>query len=236
MKIKFAIIISILLTISLSSCGQEDTPYENENSRISAGKNTNSKNNTDNTSKSVHVLIAYFTLPENVGDSDIDAISRASVVIKDNEKMGSTEYIAKLVQKTIGGDLFRIETKDSYPMEHDMLLDRAAEEQECDIRPELSSHVENIAQYDIIILGFPNWWGDLPMPVYSFLEEYGFGNKTIIPFVTYNSSGFSNTLDTIIQLQPGADISDNILSLSREDVADGEEKVREWAEGLRVPQ
>lgn len=153
MKIKFAIIISILLVISLSSCGQEDTPYENENSRISAGKNTNSKNNTDNTSKSVHVLIAYFTLPENVGDSDIDAISRASVVIKDNEKMGSTEYIAKLVQKTIGGDLFRIETKDSYPMEHDMLLDRAAEEQECDIRPELSSHVENIVQYDIIILG-----------------------------------------------------------------------------------
>ena len=71
------------------------------------------------------------------------------------------------------------------------------------------------------------------MPVYSFLEEYDFGAKTIIPFVTHGGSGFSGTLDTISELQPGAHVSDNTLSLSRDDVADGEEEVKEWAEGLQ---
>lgn len=70
------------------------------------------------------------------------------------------------------------------------------------------------------------------MPVYSFLEEYDFGAKTIIPFVTHGGSGFSGTLNTISELQPGAHVSDNTLSLSREDVADGEVEVREWAESL----
>ena len=108
----------------------------------------------------------------------------------------------------------------------------AAEEQEKELRPELSNHVENFEQYDTVILGFPNWWGDLPMPVYSFLEEYDFAGKTIIPFVTHGGSGFSATTDTISQLQPDAQVSDNTLSLSREDVADAEDEVKKWAQGL----
>lgn len=80
--------------------------------------------------------------------------------------------------------------------------------------------------------GFPNWWGDLPVPVYSFLEEYDFGAKTIIPFVTHGGSGFSDTCDTISELQPGAFVSENTLSLSRNDVANSEEEVRQWAESL----
>ena len=106
------------------------------------------------------------------------------------------------------------------------------EEQEKELRPELSNHVENFEQYDTVILGFPNWWGDLPMPVYSFLEEYDFAGKTIIPFVTHGGSGFSATTDTISQLQPDAQVSDNTLSLSREDVADAEDEVKKWAQGL----
>ncbi len=80
--------------------------------------------------------------------------------------------------------------------------------------------------------GFHNWWGGLPMSVYSFLKEYDFGAKTIISFETHGGSGFSGTLDTISELQPGAHVSDNTLSLSRDDVADGKEEVREWAESL----
>ena len=102
----------------------------------------------------------------------MDAVAGASIVVKENENIGNTEYIARIVKETIGGDLFRIETKDSYPLDHDILVDQAAEEQDQDLRPELSSHVENFKQYDTIILGFPNWWADLPMPMYSFLEEY----------------------------------------------------------------
>lgn len=226
-----AIFFSILLVLSLSACGQADKDNEtgNGNSQVSAEKN---KNNTGSTSSNTRVLIAYFTVPEDVKTSDNDAIAGASIVVKDSEKMGNTEYVAELVQKTIGGDLFRIETKDAYPLEHDTLVDQAAEEQEKELRPELSNHVENFEQYDTVILGFPNWWGDLPMPVYSFLEEYDLAGKTIIPFVTNGGSGFSATTDTISQLQPDAQVSDNTLSLSREDVADAEDEVKKWAQGL----
>ena len=76
--------------------------------------------------------------------------------------------------------------------------------------------------------GFHNWWGGLPMSVYSFLKEYDFGAKTIISFVTHGGSGFLETLDKISELRPGAHVSVNTLSLSRNDVADGKEEVREF--------
>lgn len=220
------VFLSIMLMVSLSGCGNtNDSSGNNSSGNVTGG----SRNIT---TKDAHVLIAYFTVPEDVKVSENDAVARASIVVKDGEKMGNTEYVAGLVQETVGGDLFRIETKDAYPLEHDTLVDQAAEEQEKDLRLELSSHVENFEQYDTVILGFPNWWGDLPMPVYSFLEEYDFGGKTIIPFVTHGGSGFSATRDTIAKLQTDANVSDNTLSLSREDVADAEGKVREWAKSL----
>lgn len=176
------------------------------------------------------ILIAYFSIPENVETTD--AISGASIVVKDNEKIGNTEYVAKVVQQIIGGDLFRIETAEEYPLDHDPLVDQAADEQDENKRPELLNHVENFDQYETIILGYPNWWADLPMPVYTFLEEYDFDGKTIIPFVTHGGSGFSGTVRTISDLQPGALVSENTLSLSRNDVADSEEDVALWAESL----
>ena len=214
-----AIFFSILLVLSLSACGQADKDNEtgNRNSQVSAEKN---KNNTGSTSSNTRVLIAYFTVPEDVKTSDNDAIAGASIVVKDSEKMGNTEYVAGLVQKTIGGDLFRIETKDAYPLEHDTLVDQAAEEQEKELRPELSNHVENFEQYEYVFLGYPNWWGDMPQPLYTFLEEYDFGAKTIIPFITHGGSGASRTVDTISQLQPGAVFMGNELVLSRNNVAD----------------
>lgn len=177
-----------------------------------------------------NILIAYFSVPEDV--DTVDAVAGASIVVRENEKLGNTEYVAKLIQQTVGGDLFRIETVDAYPLDHDPLVDQAADEQDENKRPALSSHVENFDQYETVILGFPNWWADLPMPVYTFLEEYDFGAKTIIPFVTHGGSGFSGTINTISQLQPDARVSENTLSLSRNSVADSEATVVEWAQSL----
>lgn len=220
--------LSIVLIISLCACGKTDSFTKNNSNH----KKTAIKEKENTTTENSHILIAYFTVPENVDTSGVDAVAGASIVVKENENIGNTEYIARIVKETIGGDLFRIETKDSYPLDHDILVDQAAEEQDQDLRPELSSHVENFKQYDTIILGFPNWWADLPMPVYSFLEEYDFDAKTIIPFVTHGGSGFSSILNTISKLQPNAYVSDNTFSLSREKVANGEAKAKEWAESL----
>ena len=173
-------------------------------------------------------------MPEDADTSGVDAISGASIVVRDGEREGNTEFVAKIIQETVGGDLFRIETVQDYPLDHDPLVDQAADEQEENLRPELASHIENLEQYDTIILGYPNWWGDLPMPVYSFLEEYDFGAKTIIPFVTHGGSSFSDTRNTISELQPDAAISENTFSLSRNDVAESEAEIRQWAESLNL--
>lgn len=230
-------IMTAVMMLSLAACAKNNGGASTEKDtaggeQSAAGVPTESDSSaTENvTSGNSRVLIAYFSVPENV--SATDAVSGASIVVKDGERMGNTEYVAKLIQKTIGGDLFRIETVQSYPPDHEPLVDYAEDEKSEGKRPELSSRVENFEQYETVILGFPNWWADLPMPVYTFLEEYDFGAKTIIPFVTHGGSGFSNTLRTISDLQPGAHVSENTLSLSRNSVASGEEQVTEWAKSL----
>lgn len=135
-----------------------------ETTGISAGTETNAETDTAGS----HILTAYFSIPEDVDTSEVDAVAGASIVVSDGEVTGNTEYVAKIVQETVGGDLFRIETTDQYPLDHEPLVDQAAEEQDADARPELATHIENPGQYDVIILGFPNWWGDLPQPLYTF--------------------------------------------------------------------
>ena len=183
-------------------------------------------------SESSNVLIAYFSVPEDVDTEGIDANAGASIVVRDGQVMGNLEYMANVIQQTIGGDLFRIETVEEYPLDHEPLVDQAAEEQDEEARPELSTQIENPDQYDTILLGYPNWWGDMPMALYTFLEEYDFSGKTIIPFTAHGGSGFSDTVDTIAELQPDAEVSDEGVSISRNDVAEAQEEISSWAQGL----
>lgn len=88
--------------------------------------------------------------------------------------------------------------------------------------------------YDVIFLGFPNWNADLPMPLYTFLEEYDFSGKTIIPFTTHGGSGFSRTIQTIQELQPDANVISDGLSISRNSVAGAESEVVDWVNGLNL--
>ena len=179
-----------------------------------------------------NILIAYFTMPEDVDTEGVDAIAGASIVVDEGKIMGNVEYIASIIQDTVGGDLFQIETVEQYPLDHDPLVDQAAQEQGEDARPELSTHIENLEQYDTIFLGYPNWWGDMPQALYAFLEEYDFSGKTIIPFCPHGGSGFSRTESTIAELQPGATVSENGLEISRNDVAGSRDQVVQWAAGF----
>ena len=240
-----ALVLTVLLTACGESQGNSSTPAPAASSEVSSAAETPAPTpETVESTESVpvepegssqsHILIAYFTLPEDVNTEGVDAVSGASVVMRDGVKLGSCEFVAKTVQETIGGDLFQIETVQQYPLDHDPLVDQAADEKSAELRPELVAQLENIDQYDTIILGYPNWWADLPMPVYTFLESYDFSGKTIIPFVTHGGSGFSNTVGTIAALQPGATVSENTLSLSRNDVANSESEVIAWAQGLSL--
>ena len=245
MKRIFPIFLTFTLVLGLSACssgaskpsnsqplsaspGTEDV-VEPDNSTNASSSLTDSQSSAGSGS---NILIAYFTMPENVDTAGVDAIAGASIVIRDGEVMGNVEYMANVIQETVGGDLFKIETMQQYPLDHDLLIDHAAAEQDADARPELATHIESLDQYDTIILGYPNWWGDMPMAVYTFLDEYDFSGKTIIPFCPHGGSGFSRTENTIAELQPGATISENGLTISRNEVADSAEEVAAWANSL----
>lgn len=189
----------------------------------------------ENSEKS-NILIAYFSVPEDIDTDGIDANAGASIVVKDEDILGNMQYMALTIQEAVGGDLFRIETKNTYPLDHEPLVEQASEEQDENARPELATHIENPDQYDTIFLGYPNWWGDMPQPLFTFLEEYDFSGKTIIPFNSHGGSGFSNTIEEIRELQPDATVSEEGLSISRNDVADSADKVKEWAESFNLSQ
>lgn len=177
-------------------------------------------------------LVVYFSVSENVDLNGVDAVAGASVLVKNDVRYGNVEYVAHLIADATDADLWRIETEHQYPLEHDALLDAAADEQDANARPVLVGTVENLEQYDRIFLGFPNWWYDLPMPLYSFLESYDLSGKEIMPFTVHGGSGFSGALNTIAELQPEALVYENGLSISRNAVTDCETQVAEWLGGF----
>ena len=221
MKKSMAMLLSAIMILSLSACG----------SRSQSGGSSSGADSPTISIEDGNVLVAYFSVPEADG---VDTVSGASRVVVDGEVLGNTQYIAQLIHQETGGDLFRIETVQEYPGSHDALLDYAYNELTENARPELASQIENPDSYDVIFLGYPNWNSDLPMPLYSFLEEYDFSGKTIIPFTTHGGSGLSRTVQTIKELQPDVTVVENGLSISRNNVPDAQSEVSDWIAGLNI--
>ncbi len=238
MKKATSILVSMIMIFSLTACSSKKTPSQSNTQKSSLDSTVKKESSTNTPGQSVtknsKILIAYLTMPEDVKTDGVDAIASASIVIKDGKKLGNTQYMAQVIQQTAGGDLFTIETMQQYPLDHKPLIDQAADEQKKNMRPKLSTHVENIKDYDVIFLGYPNWWGDLPMPLYTFLEEYDLSGKTIIPFCPHGGSGFSRTVSTIAKMQPNATVSKDGLTISRNDVADSGADVAAWVKGLNL--
>lgn len=136
-----------------------------------------------------------------------------------------------------GADLFSIQTSVDYPGDIDELIDYASSEQEEDVRPELTSHIENLDDYDTVFIGYPLWWYDLPQVMDSFFDEYDFSGKTLIPFDVHNGSRLSDTVETIQELEPDARVITDGFAISQSTVAEETESVAEevssWLQGLR---
>ena len=253
MKKITAILLSVLLVLSLAACGDsnqntvEDTPAETEAATPTTELNDSSMEestveSTDNETENAEtsdtaetgsgkILIAYFSVMETDG---VDTVSGASRVAVNGEVLGNNEYIAQIIQRETGGALFAIETVQEYPTTHNPLLEFAYNEKADNARPELATQIENFDSYDVIFLGYPNWNADFPMPLYTFLEEYDFSGKTIIPFTTHGGSGFSGTIQTISELQPGATVISDGLSISRNSVSKAEREVVNWVSSLNL--
>lgn len=149
---------------------------------------------------------------------------------------GNGQQMAIWIADETGGDLFRIVPTESYGEDYGACADRAKNELDNKIRPELAEHIdaETMAQYDVIYIGFPVWWYDLPMPVWTFLEEYDLSGKTVIPFFSHNgSSSGANSVNRVAELTKSATVlTDDALSLRGSSVSSSEKEVRDWVKGL----
>lgn len=236
MKKKLSLVLALALTLALTACGGQAnspsntppsvTPPANSAADPGPSGSAGTSNTTPAPAGDGGILIAYFGVPETDGT---DTVANASRVATENGVVGNCQFIAQAIQQAVGGDLFAIETVQDYPGTHQPLLDFAYEELRQDARPELSSTIENLEDYNVIFLGYPNWNADLPMPLYTFLESYDFSGKTIIPFVTHGGSGFSRTISTIADLQPNATVVTDGLSVSRGSVPGAAQEAMDWA-------
>ncbi len=181
-----------------------------------------------------NILIAYFSRVGNMDfDVDIDAIISASVNMDGSNVSGNAQLLAEMVQEMTGGNLFFIETVEKYPAEYRGTTDQAKTEQNDDARPELSSHVGNMDAYDTVILIYPNWWGTLPQPVFTFLEEYDFSGKTILPLCTHEGSRLGRSEGDIASICPDAQLLDG-LSVRGSDAGSAQTEVEEWINSSRI--
>lgn len=188
-------------------------------------------NRVDGNSK---VLVTYFSLPETDDAENMNEDEENSTVVVDGEVLGNTQYVALLISEYTNGDLFRIEPVTPYTTNHDDLTDQALEEQESDARPEIKDPLESIDDYDVIFVGYPIWWGDMPQILYAFLESYDFTDKTVIPFSTHGGSGLAGTVDTISEKLDGASVLENAFTLSRNSMESAPQEVESWLREINM--
>lgn len=170
----------------------------------------------------------------NDSESNVNGDSR--ILVAYFSWSGNGQQMAKWISEQTGGDIFRIVPTQSYGEDYSACADRAKNELDNGIRPQISEHIDKevMAQYDTIYIGFPVWWYDLPMPVWTFLEEYDLSGKTVIPFFSHNgSSNGANSVNRVAELAKGAKVlTEKVLSIRGSDVSNSEKKVKEWAAGF----
>jgi flavodoxin len=210
---RFLALIAALLTAAvLAACGAQTAGQTASEAQSSAASSA----------AKGHILVAYFS---QAGEQyDVGVVEK-----------GSTQIVAEMIADETDADLFHIERKAAYPSKLSELLDEAQDEQKNSARPELAAAVDNWDDYDTIFLGYPIWWGDMPMPVYTFLESYDFTGKTVIPFDTNGGSGLADTVSAITKACPGATVKDGLAVSGKEaqtqqDTAKSE--VQNWLKGL----
>ncbi len=209
-----------------ASTEQESAVADNDATAAAASEDGGSARQSD-------TLVVYFS---RVGNTDfqetVDADSSASIRIDENGPMGNAGQIAAWIADASGAETMEILTEETYPADYNETVSQAKQEQSVGFRPLLKADEKAVEEYSTIYLVFPNWWGDLPMPVYSFLDAHDLTGKTVNVFVTHEGSGFSNTVGTIEELEPGAEVRQG-LAVQGGSVTDEEQNIRQWVNDNR---
>lgn len=162
-----------------------------------------------------------------------DAGSSPTILIAYFSWAGHTKQIAEEIHAQVGGDMFEIQPEIPYTDNINELSGIALQEQRDNVRPPLSTHVADMDQYDYVFIGYPCWWSNMPMPVFTFLEEYSFTGKTVIPFTSYGENVFGRSLDSIREILPDATMAEG-LAIQEHTMQDMPEKVTAWLQSLGI--
>lgn len=194
------LIVAVIILAILGVVAYMVTSNNHQNAMSNTNETTNEEPHTEGTGRT---LIVYFS------------------------HTGNTENVANFIHEEVGGDIVKLEPVNAYTEDYDTLLDVAQEEQQSNARPELTTTIDNIDEYDTIFLGYPIWWGDCPMAIYTFLDKYDLSGKTIAPFCTSGGSGLSGTPRSIQSEEPNATVTEG-LSVSDSRSSNSQSAVQSW--------
>lgn len=243
MKRLWISLLSLLLVFSIVGCGSNQTVQMTENSMEEMGTQTVTEESQSEPSEGIKnvesvenensILIVYFSRWGNTDyPDDVDATTSASLVI-DGEHFGTTEYVARMIQKTIGGDIHLIETMTPYTADFDELRDVNHKEMSNNTLPELKESNLDIAKYDTVFVGYPVWATDVPQAVTSFLNQYDLSGKTVIPFCTHDGYSAGDSYRTISDASKAEKMLDG-FAIEAKDVPDSQNAVTEWLNSIGV--
>lgn len=175
---------------------------------------------------------AAVTAPTKVQAAEVAApvqpSGNSSTLIVYFSHSGNTDRLAKMLQKGTGADMFRVVPVEAYPTSYHAVINQAKKEQQAKARPALKTlKVEKLDKYDTVFVGYPNWWGTMPMCMFTFLENNDLTGKKLVPFVTHEGSGFGSSLEDLKRLAPNAKLQAGI-DVRGGRVGDSESEVISW--------
>lgn len=160
-------------------------------------------------------------------DSKGQNMDAPKILIAYFSRTGNTRTVAEKIHAQVGGDMFELATAEAYPDDYNATTRKAKDEQETNQRPALKGTVDDMASYDVVYVGYPNWWGTIPMAFFTFFEQYDFSGKTIIPFCTHGGSALGRSMEDIGKLCPNSTVLQG-LAVSGSRAADSDQDVTEW--------
>lgn len=178
------------------------------------------------------ILVAYFTWADNTQVAnpqavDVDASTSASVLAP-----GNVAKIASWIQEGTQADTFSIVTVNPYDSDYNKCLEQADRERKTDARPALTRKVQNMQDYDVVFLGYPNWWGSVPYALYTFIQENDLSGKKIIPFCGHGTGGMGTSIEDLKAHLPQSATVEKAIGVYRPDTDKARPKVEAWLKNL----
>lgn len=230
---KYIIFLISVLILGLGACNNMPSNEADTTLQTEPPQNSSAESSVQNENE--NILIAYFSRFGNTEYPDnVDASSSASVILEDGQRYGTTEYVARMIQGTVGGELYLIQTMEPYPEDFDTVVDQNHEEMDAGTLPELQGSALNISQYDTVFIGYPVWATNAPQAIFSFLAEYDLSGKTVIPFCTHDGYGAGGSYRDIANAIEGETQVLDGLAIESTEVSSARDTVDDWLSSIGI--